>query len=387
MQPPPPPGEPSRSLWSLDPAMTFLNHGSYGGVPVAVQEARTRWLRRIDAQPLQWLEWARLGGIRQAAERVAPALGARGEDLAFVDNATTGVNAVLRSLSLRPGDVLLTTTHTYDAVALSLRYVADRAGATVVRADVPFPLESPEQVTRAVQAVLTGRERIAVLDWISSATGVVFPAVELAGLCRDAGVPVLIDGAHVPGQLPLDLEDLGADWFVGNLHKWLYAPRGCAVLHARPERQEGLAPTVISHGFPEGFGPAFDWLGTRDPTPWLVAPDAVDFGNWLGLDETMANNRSLRADAVALLTERWGTRAPVPAALTANMATLEPPLHIAPTLAASQAVHDALWERHRIEVPVFPFGDRSWLRISAQRYNTLHDYERLANVLTADGVA
>lgn len=379
-------GRAIRDQWLFPETLAFLNHGSYGAVPRPVLEAQNRLRNQLEADPVRFLHWARFGGLRAALAGCAPFLGARPQDLVFVENATTGVAAVLHSVRVEPGDVLLTTSHAYGAVLRALRHLASRTGATVEVVDVPFPIEGPDQVVEAVRARLRPEVRLAVLDWITSATGLVFPIERLVRACQEAGVPVLVDGAHVPGHVPCDLGALGADWFVGNAHKWLFAPRGTAFLHAKPERQGELHPAVVSWGYGEGWQAEFNWVGTRDYTAWLCAPEGLAFYRALDPEAARSWCVTLREEAAALISAAWGQPRPAPPEMLGNLCTLALPFLVPPDEAAAAAVHEALWERHGIEVPVFPFGDRCWLRISTQVYNSLDEYERLAAAVGPEGV-
>jgi len=372
-------GRDLRPLFKLDATTTFINHGSFGLTPLAVLAAQEALRGEMERQPVQFLSRAALQPrLRAAAGQLAAFLGAAGEDLVFVDNATTGVNAVLRSFALRPGDEVLVTDHTYPAVRIAVRFVCGRAGARMVEARLPFPPESPDGIATAVMAALTDRTRLAVFDLVSSASAIIMPAAALARACRDAGVRVLIDAAHGPGMLDMDLPALQADWVTGNAHKWLFAPKGCALLWATKEAQQNLHPTVISHGFEQGFANEFDWTGTRDPTAWLAMPAALDFYRSMGDGALRARNHDLAVAAGGLLAERWGTEVGAPPVMVGAMAVVRVPGGLPGTLVAAQAFHDRLWQKYHIEVPVMCIGQALWVRISAQIYNDLEDYQRLA---------
>ena len=208
--------------------------------------------------------------LRHAADRLGAFIGADGKDIAFVDNATTGCNAVLRSLRLEPGDQIVVLTHGYGAVRNTVRYLCERAGARMVEAEVPFPRADPDTIVTNIAAALTPRTKLAVVDHITSGSALVLPLQRIVAACHAADVPVLVDGAHGPAQVPLDMRALGADWYAGNCHKWLCAPKGSAFLYARPDRQDDLHPVTISHGLGKGFLEEFDWTGTRDPSAWLA---------------------------------------------------------------------------------------------------------------------
>lgn len=366
----------------LDTTVDFLNHGSFGALPEAVAEERARWQREVERQPVALLGGRIFALLEEALGQIAPAFGARPEDLVFVPNATTGVAAVLASLRLGPGDEILTTDHRYGAVSNALRLTAARAGARVVEAPVPFPLGSADEVVAAVEAALGPRTRLLVVDQITSPTALIFPVERLARLARAAGARVLVDGAHAPGHLPLDLEALGADWWTGNLHKWAFAPRPTALLWARPELQAETRPAVVSHF--DTFKEAFHWTGTFDPSPWLSAPAGLAAHARLGGAALMAANHEKVRAARRVIAETLGVELPHPddAALYGAMATIPLPVREGagdPVVAAR--LHDRLLALHRVEVPIIPWGGRTWVRVSGQAYNRPEQYERLARAL------
>lgn len=373
-----------RPLWRLAPDMTFLNHGSYGACPRAVLAVQRHWHDRMEEQPVRFMQSVLPDALREAAAVLARFLGAEPADLVFVENATSGVNAVLRSLELEPGDELLTTNHVYPAIRNAVREIARRQGAIAVEAEVPFPLEGPEQVVEAITRTLSSRTRVVIVDAVTSPTAVVLPLAEIVTRCRAAGTKVLVDAAHAPGMIPLDLASLGADWVTGNLHKWLFAPKGCAFLWARRDAQAGLHPLAISHGLGQGFAAEFDWTGTRDPSAWLSAPAALAFWLALGGNDLMTRNRKLAEEAARLLAASWSTEIGAPATMRGAMATVALPLAGTADRDAATAIHDRLWARHKIEVPVVAFAGRLWVRISAQAYNEIDDYARLAAAISLE---
>ncbi|MBI3706661.1 MAG: aminotransferase class V-fold PLP-dependent enzyme [Proteobacteria bacterium] len=376
-------GRAIRDRFFLEDGIAFLNHGAYGATPRAVLAAADEWRRRMEAQPARFMQRELPGALRRAAAALGAFVGARGEDLVFVDNATTGVNAVLRSLALGAGDEVSTTTHVYGAVRMPLRHVCAAAGARLVEADVPFPLGSEDEIYSAVAAALTSRTRLLVIDHVTSSTALIFPVARLVALARSRGVRVLIDGAHAPGMLDLDIAALGCDFYVGNCHKWLFAPKGCGFLWAARDGRDRLHPAVISHGYGKGFLAEFDWTGTRDHSAWLAVVAALEFIARFGAAEIRAHNHDLLLRAARLLGDAWGTPAGGPPSMLGSMATIRLPLPQEATQANAVALHARLFERHGVEVPIVPFAGALWARISAQIYNDLDDYRRLAEIALA----
>lgn len=370
-----------RPLWRFGPEVVYLNHGAFGATPAEVLEAQAGWRDRIEAAPGPFLSHEYPALIRRSADAVAAAFGARGDDLVFVENATAGINAVLASLPLAPGDEVLVTRHTYGAIRNAATHWTRRAGARLTVAAWPFPPAGPDEVVAAVERMLSPRTRLALLDHIVSETGMVLPIAELAAVCRSRGVPVLVDGAHAPGQVALDLPALGVSWYTGNLHKWAFAARGCGFLWAAPEVQGALHPPVVSWGLDGGFTAEFDWIGSRDVTPWLAAPAALAFLERLGPDRVRNYNGDLVREAGRLLAEMWGVELVTPDAMTAAMLLVPLPGDWPGTVEAARAVHNRLWAEHRIHAGIFPVADRLWVRLSAQVYNGLGDYEALGRAL------
>lgn len=386
--------------WCLDPAITMLNHGSFGACPRPILELQDRLRERMEERPVPFLVRDMQPLLDDSRHALAALVGGRPENLVFVSNATAGVNAVLRSLRFSPGDELLITNHGYNACSNVVRYVAQREGARVVVVSVPIPIESPAQVVAAVLAGVTNRTRLAVLDHITSPTAVVFPVEQLVQRLAERGVDVLVDGAHAPGMVPLDVDRLGAAYYTGNCHKWLCAPKGSAFLYVRPDRQEGLQPPIISHGYNQprlGYTPfqdAFDWQGTIDPTPWLCVGESIRFVSGLvpgGIEGLMRRNRELALTARRILGQRVALKPVCAESMLGSMAAFTLPDIPAATRVADPAapvplprLGRDLSERFSIELPVFywPLPPQTILRISAQVYNRLDQYEGLARALT-----
>jgi len=371
--------------WLLDPSIVFLNHGSFGACPKPVLAVQQREREAMEREPVRYLGRELEGRIDGARTEVARFVGADARDLVFVANATTGVNAVVRSLRFSAGDELLALDHGYNACLNALAFAAEQGGAKVVLAKVPFPLASEEQVLEPILAAVTPRTRFALIDHITAPTGLVLPIARIVRELESRGVQVMVDGAHAPGMVPLELNALGASYYAGNCHKWLCGPKGVAFLHVRRELQPGIRPTVISHGANSTrtdrsrFQLEFDWVGTVDPTAVLSLPEAIRFMATLvpgGWPELMQRNRALALQARVHLLGVLGIPSPAPESMMGSLAAL--PLPDGP----SEALGAALFARG-IEVPLFPWPaePKRLLRISAQLYNSMDDYVRLGQTL------
>jgi isopenicillin-N epimerase len=372
-----------RRHWSFDPAVTYLNHGGYGATPDAVLAAQRAWRDRIERNPTGFLSREIDAALRHAASAVGAAGGARGADLVFVENATIGINAVLRSLTLAPGDEVVIPSLAYPAILNAARFAAERAGARLIVVPLPLPIHDAAQMCGAVAARLGARTRLLVIDHITSASAFVSPVAALVKEARAAGARVLVDGAHAPGQLALDIPALGADWYVGNLHKWYFAPRSCGILWAAPEAQRDLHPAAISHGLGAGFLAEFDWTGTHDFSAALTAPDGIAFHRSLGGALLMARNTALARWAAAHLAERWRTETAAPSEMAASMATVRLPARGDASPERARRIAVWLGEIHRIEVHTSADSGALWLRVAAQAYNEPAEYERLGEIVAA----
>lgn len=387
-----------REHWTLDEAVAFLNHGSFGATPRVVLEHQSELRARMEREPIQFFLREGPGLWRDAIERVAAFLRAPVGELAFVRNATEGVNAVLRSLSFEEGDRILLADHGYPAVRNAARYVAERSGADLDVVSLPFDEGlDPAAVVERILDALHERTKLAIFDHVTSPTGLVLPVEALVPAIQERGVDVLIDGAHAPVMVDLDLSGLGAAYYTGNLHKWACAPKGAAFLHVRADRREDIVPTSISHGFrpdldaADRFRAMFDWTGTADPTPMLCVPVALDTLERIGgsFDAIRRRNRALVLEGRAIVAEALGVEPFVPESMVGFLAALpipdgegDPPhsgLHLDP-------LQLRLFDRHRVEVPIFPWPrwPQRMLRISAHLHNERSDYERLAAALRSE---
>jgi isopenicillin-N epimerase len=387
------------SHWGLDRGVVFLNHGSFGATPLRVLEAQREFRAQMEREPIRFMVEELEGLLDRARAATAAFVGCGADDLAFVLNATMGVNTVVRSLEWRPGDELLTSTHEYNACNNALEYVAGRTGAKVVRVEMPFPVRSEDEAAGAVLSRVTPRTRLVLLSHITSPTALVLPVERIVRELESRGIDTLVDGAHAPGMVPLDITRIGAAYYTGNLHKWVCAPKGAAFLHVRRDRQRLIRPLVISHGANSArrdrplFRLEMDFIGTMDYSAWLSLPEAIGFmGSLLpgGWDEVRRRNRAMALAARGLLCRELGAEPPAPDSMTGSMAAVRLPDRTAAESAQPSRYHDPLQDRlidrHGIQVPIVPFPapPRRWVRVSAQLYNSPEQYAYLARALLAE---
>jgi isopenicillin-N epimerase len=389
-----------RSPWNLDPEVSFLNHGSFGACPAPVLEAQRAWRDRLEAEPVRFLDRELEPLLDAVRTEVAEFLNGEPDGIAFVPNATTGVSTVLASLRFEPGDELLAGDHEYNATLNALRAAAQRDGATVAVCHIPFPVHDPAQAVEAYLEAVTPRTRFALVSQVTSPTALVLPVAALVRELNRRGVDTLVDGAHAPGMVPVDLDGIGAAWWTGNGHKWLCAPKGAAILHARADKRDQLRPLAVSHGYNDTrldrsrYRRLFDWTGTVDYSPYLSLSAAIRFvgalhpDGWPGL---MADNAALARQGRDRICSALGVPPPAPDAMLGSMAAIPLP-GLAPTPEAARRLHDQLFDEERIEVPIVTFPVAAALdpgagptaalvRISAQRYNTPDEYAALAAAL------
>ena len=370
-----------RQHWTLDPDITYLNHGSFGATPRVVLEKQNEFRAQMEREPVRFFVRELEPLLDDVRRELAAFIGADAEGIAFVPNTTTGFNAVIRSLDLDKFDELLITTHEYNAIRNTVEYVAGVVGAKVVVAEVPFPIASPDVVVERVLEKVTDRTRLLVIDHVVSQTALIFPVERIVKELQSRGIDTFVDGAHAPGFLPLDVRAIGAAYYAGNLHKWVCAPKGAAFLYVRENRRASVRPAVISHGANSPrrdrsrFLIEFDWVGTVDPSAWLCVPEALRFlksvdGAW------MRHNHELALQARDLLCSELQLEKPAPDEMLGAMAAVLLPK-------GDQTLQDRLLFEHRIEVPIMPWPE-PLLRVSAQLYNTLADYEKLVHALRTE---
>jgi len=376
-----------RDLFLLDPDLVFLNHGSYGACPKEVFETQQRWQLEMERNPVQFLGRRSAQLLWESRAALGAALGASGEHLVYVPNATTGVNVVARSFPLNAGDEVLTTDLEYGACDAAWQHECARSGAHYRRVVIPLPYER-ERVVERVMAAVTPRTKLIYFSHITSTTALILPAAELCRAARERGIATLIDGAHAPGQIALDIDAVGADFYVGNCHKWLCAPKGAGFLHARPEHHALLEPTVISWGYATGTGghSGFDaylgkslferrmqWQGTRDIAAWLSVPAAIDFQARHDWPAVRARCHALALEALDALTQRHGLEPIAQDDDWAQMVTIPVPKQ------DPDALRRRLFDESGIEIPVTSHAGRVFVRISVQGYTTPQEVARLVD--------
>jgi isopenicillin-N epimerase len=384
-------------LWSLEPGLDFLNHGSFGACPRAVLEAQDELRARMERQPLQFLARDVEGLLDEARAALGAFLGADPDDLALVHNATTGVNTVLRSLELQAGDEIVATDHGYNSCRNALRWQEER-GVRPVFARVPWPIAGPWQVVEAVMGAVSDRTKLVMIDHVTSPTGLVFPVAEIVRRLGERGIDALVDGAHAPGMLPLDLRGIGAAYYTGNCHKWLCTPKGSAFLHVRRDRQDRVRPIAFGHGLNSSrtdrsaFRLQHDRIGTDDPTALLCIPFALEYLARLlpgGFAELMERNHALAISGRRLLLEALRIPAPAPEFMLGSLASVPLPdaeVAVPRSSVFCHPLQKQLLQKYRIEVPVmiFPAPPRQLVRIAAQLYNAEAQFARLAAALKAE---
>ena len=364
--------------FGLDPDVLHLNHGAFGVAPAAVRRAAAAWRERAERNPHRFNRVEVSGLVAAARERAAAFLGVEASRAAWVRNVSEGVSAVLGSLRLRPGDELVTSTHGYGAVRMALRHHAARAGARVLEADFPVGA-ADDEIAAAYAAACSPRTRLVVADRVTSPTATVVPVAAVAAAAAGTGARVLVDAAHAPGQLPDDIAALGADHWVGNLHKWAYAPRGSAILWSRPGAD--VTPGVLSWQLEDGYARSFDYPGTWDYAGWLAAPDGLAYWEALGGWDMVARLAGLAAGGQERVAAALGVALDgLPATPAPCMRLVPLPAGALPAAGQADSLYEALSARGVEVAPVW-FGGAGYLRIAAAPYNTPDDYERLAGVL------
>ena len=391
-------GRPAKSEyadhWGLDPQITFLNHGSFGACPTAVLEYQTELRKRLESEPVRFFEHECVPLCQEALDSISEFLNADPDGMTFQNNATGGVNAVLRSLQFEPGDEIIVPDHSYQACWNAIDHVARRWDAKIVIVEIPFRLEDEDQVVELILQAVTSRTKLALIDTVTSPTGMRLPYEVLVNELQSRGVDVLLDAAHGPGIVPLDLSSLDAAYVAGNCHKWLCTPKGSAFLHIREDKKAEIKPISISHGYSADLPPQekfrfeFDWPGTQDPSPWLCIPYAIKYldgmvnGGWPAILE---RNRNLALYGRDLMCEALGAEPPTPDSMVASLAAVE--ISAEPKISDPNnrldPLHISLFDDYGIQIPVWPWPHHNtrYIRLSAALYNGEEEYQYLADAL------
>ena len=381
--------------WLLDPEVVFLNHGSFGACPKFIIDEQRKWTEKMEKEPVKFFERDYPDLMLEVRKEISQFLNCDFNDLALIRNATTGINTVLRALEFEKGDELLVPDHAYQACRNALDYVSEKWNANTVVCQLPFPISEPHEIVDIILSAVTSKTKLVMLDYVTSPTGYILPIKEIVAELNERGIDVLLDAAHAPGMVPLNLDDLGAAYTCGNFHKWLCTPKGSAFLHVRKDKQIGISPLAISHGktFPLGtttrFRHEFDWVGTHDPTPWLTIKKAISDlprlinGNW---NDVINHNHDLVIKGRNIIAETLNIDPPCPDKMIGSISTLKLPdtnsgkgipLH------DPDPLHEKLLDDFKIQVPVWqwPSPRGRYIRISAQLYNHVDEYQYLAEVL------
>ncbi len=367
-----------RREFLLDPEVAYLNHGSFGACPRPVFERYQSWQRRLEREPVEFLDRRLPDLLAEARDALAGYAGCPAGELAFVQNATTGVNLAARSLDLRPGDEILATDLEYGACDLAWEWLCRRTGARYVRARIPLPLATAAELVDALFAAATERTRVVYVSHVSSATALVLPVEEIVTRARELGLVTIVDGAHAPAHVPVDLSRLGADYYSANCHKWLCSPKGAGFLHARPEHHERVDGAIVSWGYEPGatFSERIEQQGTRDPAACLAVPDAIAFQAERDWDAVRARCHSLACEARKELCVLAGSQPLAPEEMLGQMAAVRLPRP------APELTH-RLFDAHRVEIPVTGPA-RDLLRLSVAAYTTRDDIDRLLSALAGE---
>ena len=385
-------------LWSLAPDVLHLNHGSFGACPSQIIEEQTQLRQQMESNTLRFFEQELPELLETARKAWGLFLGAPAQDLVFLDNATTGISTVLSNLDLIAGDLILVTDHGYNACSNAARYFTKRASAEIDLINLPFPGSDTNEFIERILGACTSRTRLLLIDHITSPTALIMPLEEIVPAVQQRGIQVLVDGAHAPGMLPVRLAELGADYYTGNCHKWMCAPKGTAFLYVKPEHQLNLHPLTISHGMNRPVGAStrfrleFDWVGTRDLTGFLTLPALIEYmggisnEGWAGI---MARNRALALEARDLICQELGLESPCPVDMIGSLATVCLPVPKKGTFIDYHAVDplkEILRHNHGIEVSLsaWPSPAGRYLRVSAQLYNSLVHYQQLTKALQVE---
>jgi len=377
--------------WTLEAGSTYLNHGTVGAVPRRVQQKQRALRDEMERHPSRFLlrelagsypaPWRAVSRLREASDQIAAFVGSKPDDLVFVPNVTTGLNAVLQAVPLGPGDDVVITDLAYGAITLAAGFACKRSGATLKTAHIEYPVRGEGEVVAPIVSAITPRTKLVLVDHVTAGTALVLPVAAIARECHARGVPVLVDGAHVPGSRPLDIASLGVDYYSANLHKWAHAPRGCGILWVAPQWQSLMRPPVVSWGHGHGYRTEFEHTATGDPTAYLAAPEGIALLREWDFEACVQYMHGLAWEAGAMLSERWHAPFEIPREMVGAMVTVAVPQDLGSTDADATSLRLSLLVDDHIEVHLHAWRGRLWVRVSAQIYNDRSDIVKLADAV------
>ncbi|XP_033123948.1 putative L-cysteine desulfhydrase 1 [Anneissia japonica] len=374
-----------RKYFLLEEECTFLNHGAFGAVLSNILDLSHRWQKYMERQPLRFLDKEIFPHLVYVTRRLAKFVGCDPTDILLVTNVTTATNSILRGIKFKPGDIIYSLNLTYGAVKKLLKHIAEETGAIIQEETIIIPIEGAHQIINKVKSTIKSGTKIAVFDHVPSNAPFIMPIKELIAVCHERSVPVFIDGAHALGSLPINLHDIGADYYSSNAHKWFCSPKGAAFLYVRKELQKSVRPLVISHGFGSGFNSEFMWSGLKDYSPFLVLPTIIDFWEAVGLKKMRGYMYNLTEQAANMLVERLGTRLGAPVSMFGTMALVALPKRLYTNREVNydlaESIQKKLSSRFSIEVPIKSIQGILYVRISCHIHNEISEYEYLAECL------
>ena len=389
-----PPRSNLSKYWNLNPETVFLNHGSFGACPQEILDYQFKLRTELESDPVHFFDVTSKQLWADSIECFADFINADKEGIAFVPNATSGVNTILRSLSLKPGDEIIILDHTYQACWNTVDFVTKRSGAKTIIVSLPYPIKNSEEITQAILSYTTEKTKLALIDTVTSPTGIRLPFENIVSELQSIGIDVLLDAAHGPGIVPLDLKNLKPAYVTGNAHKWLCTPKGSAFLYIREDKRKDIHPLSISHGASvdgsknERIRLEFDWTGTQDITPWLCIPKSIEYidslveGGWV---EVMEHNTNLAIEVRNMILEVLGTSKMCPDSMIVGLSAVALPGEGVATKSVLEPdpLHTLLYEKYNVQVPVFgwPHHNRRYLRTASYLYNSIEEYRYLAEIL------
>jgi len=376
-------GHSIKDKWILDEEITFLNNGSFGATPKKVLESQQKYNIELEKEPLVFLLDKYPALLQNTIKKLATFLSVDKQDLFFVENATTGFNTIIRNLaySFKKDDEILVTSNVYPAVKNTLEYFAKLTGIRITNAPLPYPCIDAEEIINSVKKAINPKTKLAVFDHITSPTALIFPVKELTEICRNNGTLILIDGAHAPGMIDLNISEIAPDFYTGNCYKWMYSPKGSGFLWINPNIKQEIHPLVISLNYEQGINKEFEWIGTRNPSEWLATSFAIDFYYEMGNENIRKYTHKLILDAAQHLSDSLGLEISIPNEMLGAMVTLPFKTNLPPVQENTLVLRKHFLENYKIELPFMAFQNQWYFRISAQIFNEISDYVYLSDCI------